>query len=481
MRRGVTTDGRVTSRGMVHGRSNVAAIVILALAATVWAVIALMGGPGNSDVLRGRSETRQSAEGPPPVLEIEDTDSTESPAGERPAHPTIDAVEGFAGPESTDHTRRPVGASVVPRVRPFEVTGTVIEGQSGRPVTHGWVRAVDDPWAAKPRSLGAAPIGPDGSFSIAAELPPDVSLDRQMGLSVFVASDGHSIADNGSLHVTPAAPEPLELTVYRWPGGAVAGVTVDPAGRPVPHAHVWAIGSNEDSGLRSDSAGRFLLPMPEDRPTIVVAEHPSYGQGVARTEAGADDFSLQVVLEPVGVIEGRVVTRTGAPVAGLTVEAAPMDAPEGWPEPSAVATDAEGAFRFALLPDRPHLVWLQSRGPERGLRDVMPGATGLQLTSGHSALTVHIIHPAGALPGVPEVDVLPPHSGPTRLSLGLQRAIDGTALENGRAVIRGVLYGDGGGMLRVKAEIDGVTWGAYRVLGGSGDVVVDVTLEREDD
>jgi hypothetical protein len=154
------------------------------------------------------------------------------------------------------------------------------------------------------------------------------------------------------------------ITVER--GRSISGRVVTADGSPVAGAKVVAgaqlLGNGTDlsaggifSGMAgtksttSDDAGRYLLAAVGERSLVVAADEPSAGRSsVYRVPAGTGSVQLDLPLQPLGALEGRVA-KDGQPMAGAIVMAQPQQAARGT---FMVTAGGDGGYRFdKLAPD----------------------------------------------------------------------------------------------------------------------------------
>jgi protocatechuate 3,4-dioxygenase beta subunit len=130
----------------------------------------------------------------------------------------------------------------------------------------------------------------------------------------------------------------------------IAGVVVDAAtGLPLAGARV----AIADAGRRlaparareaeTDAGGRFALPRPGRRTALVLARSDDHLPEIVPVRAGQGD--LVVALARAGTVEGTLVGRDGAPLAGAHVRALSRDALDV----GHATTDAAGRFTIATL------------------------------------------------------------------------------------------------------------------------------------
>ncbi len=275
--------------------------------------------------------------------------------------------------------------------RGFDVEGRVVD-LAGEPVSGAeiWCEGGYSSWT---RARILTTTTPDGSFRLR-----DLELEASFGArarghrpSVCFQPWGLPVGPDGARVVT------LELN---GPGGSVEGRVLDPAGRPLAGAQVYAGprgGYLVDlpDGLQALSArpvpvmtgpdGSFVLPgdlEPGGHPIFAVAHGFPVREEEVEVLAGRTT-RIELRLEQPATIEGRVVSRTGEPVADVRVVAA-REQRGGYTfhdhPPCEARTDEAGRFVLgwlasgehelnASVPDRPRL------GKARAIVECAAGAT----------------------------------------------------------------------------------------------------------
>lgn len=248
--------------------------------------------------------------------------------------------------------------------RALELAGMVVDG-TGRGIAGARVTAGEVERAPEPRL--AAITGQDGSFRLAG-------LAAGAPYRLDAAAAGFASASTTLASVPrPAAgkrPPPVRIVLGR--GGAITGMVVDGAGRPLPGvvvslmdsdlSAVWRtqVGRAGSRETRSDSRGAFeVVNLSPGRYALV-----AHGPGLAATArrgldliagAGPPLDAGRLMMEAAATVEGVVTDRRGAPVPDADVKLFPS--PKGHPvlpwggadnELDARA-DGDGRFRIAEL------------------------------------------------------------------------------------------------------------------------------------
>src|SRR6185369_6156760 len=279
--------------------------------------------------------------------------------------------------------------------------GRVVDGATGEPLTHFKIRFCsaklergdeeafhyDSTW----REAGHTFDGAQGRFIVGndSSMPPGSIL----GLEASAEGYSPSVADHVVLR---ADPDPDELVIRLFRGGALEGLVVDASdGRPVGGALVKLVNdqqpfdANHDSyanarpTAKSDDAGRFRLERVPVGSASLVVDHPEFPRGgtaPART----------IRLERGGAIDGVALDPMGRPLAGASISLygetkAPIFSVDGTLDAAArralervvsmqTTSDAAGRFSFTHLPaGRVHV----GRN-EMVARDGKPGALRLR-------------------------------------------------------------------------------------------------------
>ena len=196
----------------------------------------------------------------------------------------------------------------------------------------------------------------DGAFEVEAPAGPTTlvvggsELVQKMVPTVTVTAD--DVVDVGTITVERG--RSVSGRVLRADGSLVAGASV--------HGGMQLMGNGSDlsagglfgamGGAKSTSSGDdggYVLSGVGERALVVGAESEADGRSsLARVPPGKDSVQLDLILQPVGSLEGRV-TSAGQPLGGTVLIAAPQQASKG---SFVVRTDDAGAYRYdKLAPD----------------------------------------------------------------------------------------------------------------------------------
>jgi beta-lactamase regulating signal transducer with metallopeptidase domain/5-hydroxyisourate hydrolase-like protein (transthyretin family) len=263
----------------------------------------------------------------------------------------------------------------------------VCQDEDGKPLAE--VRVVlyrEDYRKLKAEQLRAEVTGGDGRFEFRELAPLPAGQERAAWwYAVVVTKSGR-----GSL-VRLVSAESLKnpLLFKLRPAATLEGRVTDPGGKPVAGAHVWALGliTGPVEGLtstRTDADGRFALtdmnawgpdalkPRPAGNGTFTALAgchfdvlHPNYGH--ERPMYRSMPATVNVVLQPAGILDGQVVDRvTGKPAAGVLVSMQGISETAGGPKGGGsqqTRTDASGKYRFTSLWAGKYNVWADA--PDR--------------------------------------------------------------------------------------------------------------------
>ncbi|HVX83868.1 MAG TPA: sigma-70 family RNA polymerase sigma factor [Phycisphaerae bacterium] len=171
---------------------------------------------------------------------------------------------------------------------------------TGKPAANATI-ALGDAHGA-PNATPPTPVAPDGHVS--AMLPRDTPTH------LFIAAPG---ATPAYLSVTSVDLDPI--TVQLHPATTIAGRVLDPAGRPIPHAHIvprqWKNISIPPIDLITNDAGAFTWKDAPNDPITCDIEAPGFMSLSKALSPGATD----VTMHPMPLIRGQVLdAATGKPV-----------------------------------------------------------------------------------------------------------------------------------------------------------------------
>ncbi|HKB05530.1 MAG TPA: carboxypeptidase-like regulatory domain-containing protein [Gemmataceae bacterium] len=264
------------------------------------------------------------------------------------------------------------GRAPQPADRPAKgvpVTGTCLD-EANQPLAGVRVTLYREDYQAKKHErLGAKETGADGRF----EFPDAPAVTEDHGLAVVVTRAGR-----GSI-VQPLFDELLRkpLEFHLRPAATLQGKVIDEAGKPVAGARVWArslrTGPIDGVGTTvTDADGKYaitdmgLWTDEDDRlhPTRVLFDvsHPDFAH--ERPLWSRMPATIDVVLHPGGVIEGRVTDRvTGKPAGGVTVSLRSVLGTRGAPAGGHAQTGPDGKYEIRRLKAGQYNLWAEA--PDR--------------------------------------------------------------------------------------------------------------------
>lgn len=177
-----------------------------------------------------------------------------------------------------------------------------------------------------------------------------------------------------------------KITITMKPGATLQGRVTDSSGKPIAGAWVWTNGLLNDPlpGVFSsgtDAEGRYAItdlpawdvakqkpiPSADGRGASVISHcyfsvrHPDYGEQRPAYKRVPD--SINITLQPAGIIEGRVLDQfTGKPAADIVVcmQSTNKSKAIGFHQ---TRTDRDGKYRFSSLPNAIYNIW--ANAPER--------------------------------------------------------------------------------------------------------------------
>lgn len=235
------------------------------------------------------------------------------------------------------------------------VSGRVVD-DAGKPIGGARVTAASasEPFpVVDPRRDGVL-SGADGTFTL-----PAVAA----GTYRLTASDAAHAAATSTPFVLDGQNPRSGFELVMTAGGALAGVVVDDAGRPVAGVDVRVVTRGHVDWRPRRQAftgddGRFAIAGLPRRAVEVVAWHPTGASPILPADLAAKPaHDLRLVLAITGAITGVVVDPAGEPVGDAQVVADPEgngtnSARAEWSVRGVqtIVTDSAGAFRFAGLP-----------------------------------------------------------------------------------------------------------------------------------
>jgi protocatechuate 3,4-dioxygenase beta subunit len=262
---------------------------------------------------------------------------------------TRSPVSAPVPPGPAEAPREPAARDVSRPIARGVLAGTVRDG-SGKPIAsaRACARSEDDGWGMP------VCVATDARGGYRLEVPVGRYVVDAMARGLVPAP--YRRGTDASIYVAPdSQQQDLDITLAT-PGAEVTGIVTDASGAPVSGALVnartyWS--QHPTAFVETDAAGRYSVWMRGD--VIVSARTDGYTSTVERgTAPGTID--LRVVAE--AVVEGRVIhAPTGAPVAGIRVEATRMGNVSRF-----VVTDAAGRFRIGQLSYGRHHVIVRDAG-----------------------------------------------------------------------------------------------------------------------
>ncbi|HEX5720597.1 MAG TPA: carboxypeptidase-like regulatory domain-containing protein [Thermoanaerobaculia bacterium] len=263
------------------------------------------------------------------------------------------------------------------------VPGVGIEGfavdPEGRPIPGAEIRLIEanaDPMSRflqQEEPLSVATSAQDGFFRIE---------DRRAGETVDLTASRSGYAPGAAAGVQVPPDQPVRLVLQ--PSSAVEGRTVDPDGKPVAGAQLFIHPSDPmgvGGGIRMFSASHGRQAVSDEtgffRMEDVVPggfELQASATGYQRSElanlevrSGQELKGLEVVLAPGAVIEGRVFSPSGQPLAGAEV---------GVTDPTVdfffgtANTDGDGRFRLEGIAPGTRSVQAEHKSYRRAIKEL---------------------------------------------------------------------------------------------------------------
>jgi protocatechuate 3,4-dioxygenase beta subunit len=208
----------------------------------------------------------------------------------------------------------------------------------------------------------------EGRFQLEPPAPGryELAVASAPGFLPFAPDWGHSPI---TLFARPGL-RIADVTLFLRPAIDYTGVVEDPSGTPVAGASVRlldaSMGEQAQSPLAdkftSDAKGEFVFHAPDD--ALLEARHPNFGPGRGRLDGGAAithrlviKLSAKAGKDELGAasIPGKVISATGAPVAGALIRADHTDWDGDHPFGEARA-GSDGKFTLSGLDAGVHIV-----------------------------------------------------------------------------------------------------------------------------
>lgn len=300
------------------------------------------------------------------------------------------------GPVRVSHGETSRRLVVLPAAQSLE--GVVVDDADGRPLAGAEV------WLARPgRSIEAAPTDAEGRFG---PLPAGSEAERQF---VAVRADGYAPALEPVVLRGTVEGEPVGLEIRMRRAALWRGRVLDARGEPVEGAEVSysadGVADRPMARATSDAGGWFTIePPPPPAPGRRIVLHATAGGAQAALALRPLDpppTPLELRLANDMAVGGRLVDRSGRPIAGAEVRVVPVwerALPAATPDPATSrihlgnerglaawvgATDGDGRFLVAAVPPGTWQLHVRHGGMERwlptpfavGTRDVDLGTT----------------------------------------------------------------------------------------------------------
>jgi protocatechuate 3,4-dioxygenase beta subunit len=238
-------------------------------------------------------------------------------------------------------------------------------------------------------------------------------------VGVVATSPGFAPADTG-VYVGSGG-QTIEVTVIARKGAAVSGRVVDDKGQPVPKARVvrqdagraWSSGALAKLVETTNDKGEFAFAVVPQGSFRFAATHETLAPGVSRpvTVDGVHPVTeVEIVMQPGGVLTGKVVTKDKQPAPYAGVLVAPKDqAPYGsWGGNRRVTADAKGEFSIRALPRSALRVRAESDDAASAIADVDLATTQtatIELVLDVSGMIAGVVVDGQGQP-VPEIQVV---------------------------------------------------------------------------
>jgi RNA polymerase sigma factor (sigma-70 family) len=251
-------------------------------------------------------------------------------------------------------------------VRGLEITGRVIDASIGKPVAgqvhydttanNPALKDYPDVDGEKVHVGDVRRVGPDGTYTLLA-IPgpgavtfcadaraayPTRNAERELvklRLRSFPPDPAHAILP---VNVDPKKPASLVYNVEVRPGKTRKGTVVGPDGKPLEGVQV--AGPVPAGRPRPMKSMEFTVTGLGDRKRILLFLHPGKKLGAVAVVSGDSEEPVEVKLQPLGSVEGRVVDADGKPWAGLKVTMRPGEPAEDYDNLPDEFTSFQGAF-----------------------------------------------------------------------------------------------------------------------------------------
>ncbi len=249
------------------------------------------------------------------------------------------------------------------------------------------------------RSSPPTVTGADGFFRIE---------DRRPGETIDLVAGRTGYAPDALPGVEVPAEEPVRIVLKA--ASAVEGRVVGPDGEPLANVVVF-VSPADPMSMAALGAASMSQPVPASSgadgsfriENVAPGTIDLYAMTVGRQQAqlknlevqpGKDLTGLEIVLAPGAVVEGRVLSATGKPVAGAEVNVMSPD------NAFSATSDGDGHYRLEGISPGVHLIEATHKGypPVRRQLAVRPGDNALDLTfeEGSTQISGRVMDQAGA-------------------------------------------------------------------------------------
>jgi len=306
-------------------------------------------------------------------------------------------VPGLGVPEGAGSTD--LGTVILAPGAPVE--GYVVD-REGHPIAGASVQATESDAGFAVGEEGSSPAAitrADGFFRIE---------DRRPGETIDLVASRTGYAPAALPGVAVPAEEPVRIVLQA--ASAVEGRTMDPDGQPLSNVMVFVIPADPASVAALGSAGLSQTGPATSKadgsfrieniaPGTIELHAMTLGRPQAllknlEVQPGKDLTGVEIVVAPGAVVEGRVLTASGKPVAGAEVNVMDPDSTFG------ATSDGDGHYRLEGVSPGAHLIEAahKSYPPARRQLTVRAGDNALDLTleEGGAQISGRVLDQSGA-------------------------------------------------------------------------------------
>ncbi len=213
-------------------------------------------------------------------------------------------------------------------------------------------------------------IGRDGTYRLTHIPAGEVEL-RATAMSM------QSDASSSGVKVTIVPNDDIEADLAFQTDNVIRGTVTEGSGQPAPGRRVRFNSPASSASATTGEHGAYQLALEPGMYNVSVESNgPSFETRYQVTGAGTFDIHLDYA-----EIRGRVVDDTGAPLAGVTIEAAAVETQSSTPN---AQTDAGGAFLLKTY-RAPYVVTATKNGYAAVVQRVEPDAAPLRITMTESS------------------------------------------------------------------------------------------------